>query len=1537
MINWTNLRSDGDIRQNFEELCSQLARYESVPKNSKFVRKGTPDAGVECFWKLCNESEWGWQAKWFLTSPSLVQWKEIDNSVTKALDKHPNLVKYVICLPVNRSDARVEGQKSMLDKWNNRVEKWKQIKDIDFEYWGTSEIEDRLNQEQHHGRRKYFFTQEFFSHEWFKRHLKRAINTAGPRYSPELNVQLPLVKKFDALGRTPYFFDFLKKNSLKITEQFEYGRNNNIAKEAEEEFIELTLKIDSIKNILKHADELEQKNIDFKKIHEDAETGNKLIYKIIQKLEKKASANREGSQQYREGSQQYREGSQQYREGSQQYREGSQQYKKVEDFNSELHHLWKLKGILSRIKQWTKSDSCLVVNNAALLLRGNAGNGKTHLFCDVANNRFKNNHFGVLLHGGHFRDGNPKNQILQELDLDCTFEEFIGALDAAGQASNAKTFIMIDALNEGSGQTIWPLYLVELLETVSEYPWVGIAMSVRTSYEPVIIPEHIQNTKLSKFTHMGFRDKTEKATKKFFENNGITRPSIPLLIPEFSNPQFLLILCKGLKNKGYSEIPKGLKGLTSVYDFFIDSVNEKLSKIDFLDYAPHKKIVQKAIAIIAENMSLKNTRYLSYEDTDKFLNQIYPQTTQSKSLLHHIISEGILSQNLMKTEEGTLEQFIQFSYERLGDNLIVQNQLMNITKQKNISKLFAKNGKFSKYFKDDSSLMQYKGIIDAISIQFPEKFSKELIEIKPKFAKSSIILESFIDSFMWRHPTSIKKSSLLQIEKLIIKKRQHLKRFFKMMLTISVDPEIILNGEYLHKYLLKLELGDRDYIWSIFLHCDYNEEDSIVRRYIDWAWNSDKSFLNIESIYLAALALTWFFTSSNRFVRDKATKALVSLLSNNIELFEKLLPKFVKCNDPYVIERLFCAAYGCSMRNNNKIKLKKLAQYTYTAIFKKGTPPTDILLRDYAKSVIDYGLYQGVKLDIDYKKIEPSYNSKWIKSFPTKNTIKQLEKKHEGTPQVDNGVGGIIRSLGQMGDFYLYIVGKNSDSFEWSATPLLNQNKSREKIFDEFQKSITKEQKIFWEYYYILHSKKNEFKNIKKEDREKKFGFIFEDNEFDIRVIKESEKNLRKTLNIKQRKVFEQYIVPYINLSFHSTTLKKHVDLDSFARWIIKKVFDLGWTKQRFGMYDTDVLRRSDGGIDKSERMGKKYQWIAYSELLSRVCDNFEFEGDFNQRKFKEYIAPWQLIGGRNIDPSLLISKTFSSHSYDKPYSSWWFPFNYDSWDSKNDDVEWLKDSSDLPSFESMLEVENPDTQVKWLVLGGHFSLKQKISSDKNSYETRRKNILFNLGSCIAKKSDIEKLYSWGTKQQFQGNRFPKFDQAYNVFLGEFYWAKSVQHIINIEESFWTKQVNLLTEMPAEVHVPIYQYLHESDGYDCSTDEGFNIFLPSKLLVDKMNLTNKNDGTFVDSDDEIVAYDPTIVTDDPKVLLIRKDKFMEFLKNNDYGIIWHIIGEKTILEGLTNHEDWKGCLEIQGVYKITNNKIKGAFNIEFIDRKLTNK
>lgn len=60
-LNWSDLRSvHGSQEKGFDELSSQLARPEAQA-GAEFVRKGSPDGGVECFCRLDGSREWGWQ------------------------------------------------------------------------------------------------------------------------------------------------------------------------------------------------------------------------------------------------------------------------------------------------------------------------------------------------------------------------------------------------------------------------------------------------------------------------------------------------------------------------------------------------------------------------------------------------------------------------------------------------------------------------------------------------------------------------------------------------------------------------------------------------------------------------------------------------------------------------------------------------------------------------------------------------------------------------------------------------------------------------------------------------------------------------------------------------------------------------------------------------------------------------------------------------------------------------------------------------------------------------------------------------------------------------------------------------------------------------------------------------------------------------------------------------------------------------------------------------------------------------------------
>lgn len=220
-ISWSSIRPfDGSREAGFEELCAQLARHHAKDA-ARFIRKGAPDAGLECLAIFEGERAWGWQAKYFLKSPGASQWSQMDHSVKTALGAHQNLVKYIFCLPIDLPDANVDGKTSALQRWNKRVGEWQKLArekgmEVEFEYWGSHELAKLLMEPSHVGLVRYFFDVTLFSPSWFRSSVDEALHSAGARYTPELNVGLPITREFEAFGRSSQFLDRVKRLAIEL-------------------------------------------------------------------------------------------------------------------------------------------------------------------------------------------------------------------------------------------------------------------------------------------------------------------------------------------------------------------------------------------------------------------------------------------------------------------------------------------------------------------------------------------------------------------------------------------------------------------------------------------------------------------------------------------------------------------------------------------------------------------------------------------------------------------------------------------------------------------------------------------------------------------------------------------------------------------------------------------------------------------------------------------------------------------------------------------------------------------------------------------------------------------------------------------------------------------------------------------------------------------------------------------------------------------------------------------------------------------------
>jgi hypothetical protein len=175
----------------------------------------------------------------------------------------------------------------------------------------------------------------------------------------------------------------------------------------------------------------------------------------------------------------------------------------------------------------------------------------------------------------------------------------------------------------------------------------------------------------------------------------------------------------------------------------------------------------------------------------------------------------------------------------------------------------------------------------------------------------------------------------------------------------------------------------------------------------------------------------------------------------------------------------------------------------------------------------------------------------------------------------------------------------------------------------------------------------------------------------------------------------------------------KHVDDDYPAagacRWVFRRTISLGWTPKLFGRADRSIGRgRMGREAHKAERWGKKYQWMAYHELLARVADNYQAAKRYADNG--PYEGLHQIIGAREIDPSLppIDFRAFNEDGGTNATAWAPSPIRLTKWPLAELDfnrykgsIEALaKDRASEPSIEDLLFAEDEDGE-SWVVLEG--------------------------------------------------------------------------------------------------------------------------------------------------------------------------------------------------------------------------------------------
>ena len=1385
-VDWRSIRPlNGGCEKAFEELCSQLARSE-VSGRARFIRKGNPDAGVECYAIYESRSECAWQAKYFFILGDS-QWSQIDQSVCTALRKHPQLTRYVICLPMDLPDARIPGQVSALAKWNARVEKWtgwasERGMMVEFAYWGSSELLERLTKGEHVGRIRFWFDATGFDDNWFVQRLKEARDTAGPRYTPELHVNLPIADRFEAFGRTSRFFDQSILLIRGLANQWTSACStftSHLGSEREEAEAWIKAVNDdpvvrrgkvsirrAIEEIVAAGSEMEVQPsgmLPFGCVAEKVAAVETAVDGVAQHLVTRQT----------------------------EHRVISQLRYQFETFSGRLR---KVRLELQEAQRWGGA--------AVMIVQGQAGTGKTHLLCDVAHHRIGKGWPTVLLMGQSFTsDGAPWPQAADLLDASVSSAaEFVGALESAAQAVGVRALVLIDALNEGKGLSVWPTHLSGFLAHFARSEWIGVVLSIRSSYGE-LIPDTIREQAVLA-THQGFSERSYDAVRTFFTHYGLELPSIPLIAPEFGNPLFLKTLCSALQRQGATRLRQGINGITGIFGLYISSINERVASK--LGLSPWNNAAEQAVRAMIGAFPTVSERWLSVEAAEDLVNGLLPGRPYEESLYRMLVVEGVLVQDASRTaRRGEGCEIVFIAYERFADYLVTEALLDAHFDSAYPAAAFELGSGLSEVAKGG---YETQGILEALCIQLPERTGQEVVDLVPRLAEAEGFEDAFEQSLVWRDVGTFSERTCDLVRAKLESEAQNRDAILDALLTLASTPEHPLNARFLDAQLRKDELPARDAWWTVYLqHSTSGARAATSLRH--WALTvSQTAQLDDNVVDLCAMTLAWTLAASNRQVRDRATKALVNLLTGRLDAAVRLVEGFAEVDDPYIVERVYAVAYGVATRCHDPAEVKILAECVYTRVFATGTPPTNILLRDYARGVIERALYLESPIHVDVARIRPPYSSR-PPLFPSDEGVALLLPSPEHNSHTRESEDWARSHIGHSvleGELHRVI----REHWRWSGEWLslgLDQPAWQEPSNPENGSSARADWPVF--------------------------------------------------------------------------------DRRQIERYVLQRVFELGWTTVRFGKFDRTFDFDGIGQFATKESIGRKYQWIAYHEVLALISDHYQYrEYPADVERSHRYAGPWQ-YRLRDIDPTLTAVLPGGRPWYYLIDNAgvWWAPA-YDRWEDAVRLEDWVRRHDDLGRIEKLLMVRNPEDETRWLNGSTDLRWAQQQPIGRNWGEVDCGEVMFFITAYLTHAKDARTFVEWFNTQPFAFVNIKWPVEMDGVFVGEHGWAPAAGYgQAPLEDAHDSERA------PVDFDTVAAMYSLRSGPRDQSVSDNSWLHVPVQRIIQLGRLQwSGRAADFVNPDGDLAAFDPSAHAMGPSALLIREEFLRKVISEYDLGIVWTV-------------------------------------------------
>ena len=375
--------------------------------------------------------------------------------------------------------------------------------------------------------------------------------------------------------------------------------------------------------------------------------------------------------------------------------------------------------------------------------------------------------------------------------------------------------------------------------------------------------------------------------------------------------------------------------------------------------------------------------------------------------------------------------------------------------------------------------------------------------------------------------------------------------------------------------------------------------------------------------------------------------------------------------------------------------------------------------------------------------------------------------------------------------------------------------------------------------------------------------------------------------------------------------IESNIPLTDMIKWMVSYIkTDLGWN---------DVLGRLDDNFKSSlnrfeqnkERIGKKFQWIAWKRLNTMLMDTCEV---INHRKrvFTQGISldiinnpkPWDLQTYNDFDPTLGI-----------------FPVTFEENQLRGTEVQklgmeegekWFDDANITPLFrykgtnnkgDEFIMLVSDDVATSDYTGEGEIEIKfedgiEGIEKDFKYDEMHITRALRSYNySCFVKREDVENLREWTKEQNF--NRYP-IEQRKNFpgFLWvEYPWSEKYEKHINSEID-WEQPSGAGFKIKLSYESQFQEDYMGTDLYQSLVLTNMStVYAPNPEFMKDMNLYCSAVRGIIKSEDKnerVEALNTVYQNEGNKGLFVRKEILDEFLEKKGYVLFYFSDGRKEL-------------------------------------------